>query len=184
MKKNRSFVQLRYSYGLYKEYRSVKDELLLLVSAGKWQPPIFKLIWSIINVINLLSCHVKDGMMRLKISVTNNIYCIILAEVWDRDIFMSKPVTGLIPRGGVSKSCFLSCSIFSKFLFLSVAKFFREFSLSYVIHITLEEVQSLFFFPINITELLSQNSMSFVQKHHLRYILIQISRPTFYFCLL
>jgi hypothetical protein len=36
-----------------------------------------------------------DGMMNFKGSVTNKIYSLILAEVSARDIFVSKPVSGL-----------------------------------------------------------------------------------------
>lgn len=74
---------------------------------------------------------------------------------------MSKPITGLFPYGGSSKSSYLSCLIF--FFFFSVAKIFRGLPLSYLIHITLEGVQSLFSFPVNTnTESISQNSISLV----------------------
>ena len=58
----------------------------------------------------------------------------------------------------------MSCLIFSNFSFLSLAKKSSGgLLLSYLIHITLEGVQSIFFFPINTnTEPLSQNSMSSV----------------------
>ena len=57
----------------------------------------------------------KEGMKNLRDSITNKIYCFILAQVLARDIFMSKSVTGLFPCGGISKSCYLSCLIFSNF---------------------------------------------------------------------
>jgi hypothetical protein len=37
----------------------------------------------------------KKGKKNLKDSMTSKIYCFILAEVSARDIFMSKPITGL-----------------------------------------------------------------------------------------
>jgi hypothetical protein len=37
----------------------------------------------------------KEGMRNVKDSITNKIYCLILAEVLARDVFMSKPVIGL-----------------------------------------------------------------------------------------
>ena len=39
----------------------------------------------------------KECMKNLKDSITNKIYCLILAEVLARDIFMSKPVAELFP---------------------------------------------------------------------------------------
>ena len=46
-------------------------------------------------MINLCSFHMKEGMRNVKDSITNKIYCLILAEVLARDVFMSKPVIGL-----------------------------------------------------------------------------------------
>jgi hypothetical protein len=46
----------------------------------------------------------KDGMKNLKDFIVNKIYCLILAEVLAKDIFMSKPVTELFPCIGISKS--------------------------------------------------------------------------------
>ena len=103
--------------------------------------------------------------MNLKDSITNKTYCLILAQVLARDIFMSKSVTGLFPCGGISKSCYLSCLILSNFSFLSLDKIFR---LSYLI------ISDPYYFgrgpkPFLIiintnTKPLSQNSMSFVQQ--------------------
>ena len=104
-------------------------------------------------------------MINFKDSVTKKIYWLILVEVSAEDIFMFHPVSGLFPCGGISNSCYLSCLVFLKFSFLSVAKIFKGSSLSYLIYITLVEPQSLFFFPANTnTEPLSQNSMSLVQQ--------------------
>jgi hypothetical protein len=51
-----------------------------------------------------------------KDSITNKIYCLISAELLAGDIFMSKPVARLYPCGGISKSFYLSCFIFSNYL--------------------------------------------------------------------
>jgi len=63
-------------------------------------------------------------MMNLKDSVTNKIYCLILAEVLARGIFISKPILGLFPCGGISKSFYLPCLVLN-FSLLSVVKIFR-----------------------------------------------------------
>ena len=63
-------------------------------------------------------------MKNLKDFIINKIYCLNLAEVLARDIFMSKPVTRLLPCRGISQSYYLSCLVVFKFSFLSVAKIF------------------------------------------------------------
>jgi hypothetical protein len=89
------FKLLRYLYGLCKVHRSVKDFCSLFEQER--QLSLYALIWSMTNVISPYLCHVKDGMMDLKDSITNKISCLILAEVLARDICMSKPVSGLFP---------------------------------------------------------------------------------------
>jgi hypothetical protein len=54
----------------------------------------------------------KEGTKNLKDSK------IYLAGVLDRDIFMSKAITGLFPCVGISKSSYLPCMMFSNFSFL------------------------------------------------------------------
>ena len=84
-------VVLRYSHRLYKVQRSVKDGIFC--SIFEQVKDSFFLCVNLINnqtVIHLYSCHVKDGMMNLKDFTTNKVYCLILAEVFARDIFMSK----------------------------------------------------------------------------------------------
>lgn len=95
----------------------------------------------------------KEGTKNLKGSIINKIYCLNLAEVLARDIFMSKLVTGLFPCPGISRSSYLCCLIFSNFSFLSVAKIFRGSSPIISDNITLEGVQSFFSFPVNTVSL-------------------------------
>ena len=121
--------------------------------------------------------------MNLKDSITNKTYCLILAQVLARDIFMSKSVTGLFPCGGISKSCYLSCLILSNFSFLSLDKIFR---LSYLI------ISDPYYFgrgpmPFLLsckntnTEPLSQNSMSLVQQPEINQfkLAVSFSRPAY-----
>lgn len=83
----------------------------------------------------------KEGMKNLKDSITNKIYCLIVAEVLARNIFMSKPVTRLFPCWGISRSIYLFHLIFSNF-----SRSLGGLPLLYLIHITLEGFQSLFSF--------------------------------------
>jgi hypothetical protein len=64
-------------------------------------------------------------MINFKNSESNKIYWLILAEVLARDIFISKPVSGMFPCRGISNSCYLSCLVFLNFSFLSKAKIFK-----------------------------------------------------------
>jgi hypothetical protein len=61
-------------------------------------------------------------MINFKDFIINTIYWLILAEILARDIFMSKPFLGMLPCGGISKLCYLTCLIFLNFSFLSVAR--------------------------------------------------------------
>ena len=116
---SRISVLLRYSYPLCRVHRSVKDEICSLFEQVKDNCLFYELFLTITNcVINLHSWYMKEGMKNLKDSITNKIYCLILAEVLARDIFMSKSVTGLFPCWGISRSSYLSCSIFLSFSFL------------------------------------------------------------------
>ena len=76
----------------------------------------YELILSMTNC-NKSLLHMKEGMKNLKDSITNKIYCLNLAEVLARDIFMAKPVTGLFPCQGINSSSYLSCLIFLFFFF-------------------------------------------------------------------
>jgi hypothetical protein len=91
-----------------------------------------------------------------------------------KDIFMSKPVTELFPCIGISKSVTRPAWCFQIFLFCSQE--LQEIFLSYLIHITLEAVQSLFFSINTNTEPLSQNNMSLVQDPKLITTCILINK--------
>lgn len=100
--------------------------------------------------------------MNPKYFLINQIYCLLLTEVLDRDIFMSKAVNGHFPCKETNSLSDLSFLIFSKFSFL-----FPEspgcLLLSPLICITMEVSQKLLFFPIKHTiEALSQSSISLV----------------------
>ena len=51
----------------------------------------------------------KDGMKNFKDYVTSKMHWLILAGDFSRDIFISKPASGLFSYGGISNLCYLSC---------------------------------------------------------------------------
>ena len=142
-------VLLTYLYGLCKVHRSPKDEFFLLDWADKRPLSFYELIWAITHCNRSSFMPYEDDKMNLNDSITNKLYCLSLAEGLAWDIFMSMPVIGLFPCGGISKSSYLSCLIFSIF-FSFLYQHLQGFSpISYLIHIPLERIHSLLFFPIN-----------------------------------
>jgi len=102
--------------------------------------------------------------MNFKDSVTNKSYCLILADVLARDIFMSNPVSGLFLMWRNQQNIVPVLFDLLKFFFSTCSQNLQgDFPLSYLIHITLEGIQSLLFFPVNTnTEAFCQNSISLV----------------------
>jgi hypothetical protein len=146
--------------------------MMNLFSLSRWKTVLFLCV-SLINnqiVIHFHSCHVKDGMMNFKDSVTNMICWLILAEVLARDIFISKPVWELFPCGMLSNSCYLSYFIFLNFSFLSLANIFRV-TLSIICDpYYFGRSPKTFSFLVNINiEPLSQDSMSLVRQPEMNW---------------
>lgn len=121
---------------------------------------VILIIWPNCN-INFYFCRMKGWYVIISHdnSVANKIYWLCIVQNLVGDIFLSSQFQTCPQRRNQQKYHLLFGLL--HFL-LSTAKIFKGVSLSNLILIILEAIQSLFFFPVNTsTEPLSHHSMSF-----------------------